>query len=992
MHKLRSLLTLAAALLAFAPLAIAQTATGNIYGNVTDQSGAVLPGVSVTLTGETGTRTTVSSAQGQFRLLNLDNGDYTLAFELNGFKKAARKVHVTTGENVEINMQMSVSGIAETVEVSAETPLVDTKKRGTSTTLTTEELQDVPNARDPWGVLRTVPGVLVDRVNIAGSENGQQANTSSKGSAAADRMWNLDGLNVTDMSATGSSPSYFDFGAFQEINVTTGGSDLTVQSGGMGINLVTKRGTNKFHGAARYLLAHNKLSFNNVPSQLAGDPRLAGSGQANHIDQISDYGAELGGPIIKDKLWFYGTWGKQDIRLRTLTQTPDKTLLPSYNVKLNWQATKDTMVSAFYFLGGKQKFGRDPGLPVTAQDSFLWNQDNAYSPDWPLPGGLWKLEINQTFSPNFYVSAKAAYYDTGFGFQPRGGNDQSYTADYVGGIATGSYYTYLSVRPQKSINVDGNYFFQGLGGSNELKFGFGFRDVTTNSVSHYNGNQIGGVINSPTSVVALLWRDGVVNYGGKYWSGYAGDTLTKGRWTVNAGVRFDRQTAKNLASDSPANASFASVLPAVSYAGDTSNIVDWNSLSPRVGLSYALDEGRKTVLRASYANYAEQLNFGQVAVDANPVSRGFLAYQWNDLNHDGVAQPNEVNLNNYLYSYNINPANPGAVGTTANQADRDRKPKRDQEAILGIDHELAPNFAVGAAYTFRYSTDYTYRPRLAGACSDPSNPTAATCPILTVGDYAPNAPVSSNGFTAFTYSPDAALVAAGGAGRLRTNAPGYHTTFNGLELTATKRMSNKWFGRVAFSLNNWTEHWDTAPFGVGQSTTTTSGSPTREERDPLVNGGQVAILSGGSGKASFYTSVKWQVYADALYNLPGGFDVSGSLFARQGGSYPISLNLPAGADGTERALATAAIDTLRYPTLWDLDLRLAKTLKTGGSSSLTLSAEWFNVFNSGTVLSRYRFANSSAFTDTAAGAEPGLGRIEEILAPGIFRLGARFTF
>ena len=111
----------------------------------------------------------------------------------------------------------------------------------------------------------------------------------------------------------------------------------------------------------------------------------------------------LGGPIVKDKLWFYGTYGKQDIRLTRLNGTPDKTLLPSYNGKLNWQATGSTMVSAFYFVGSKQKFGRAPGVPVSARrTSFIWDQDDAYM-DGGMPGGLWKAEVNHTFSPNFFV-------------------------------------------------------------------------------------------------------------------------------------------------------------------------------------------------------------------------------------------------------------------------------------------------------------------------------------------------------------------------------------------------------------------------------------------------------------------------------------------------------------------------------------------------------------------------------------------------------------
>jgi hypothetical protein len=115
------------------------------------------------------------------------------------------------------------------------------------------------------------------------------------------------------------------------------------------------------------------------------------------------------------------------------------------------------------------------------------------------------------------------------------------------------------------------------------------------------------------------------------------------------------------------------------------------------------------------------------------------------------------------------------------------------------------------------------------------------------------------------------------------------------------------------------------------------------------------------------------------------------VFGKQGGPYPIDLRLSGGGDGTLPALAVPELDTNRYSNVWNLDLRLAKNVKIGGST-LTLAAEVFNVFNSGVVLSRFRFANSSSFTATIAGAEPGLGRIEEILVPRIVRFGARFQF
>jgi hypothetical protein len=276
---------------------------------------------------------------------------------------------------------------------------------------------------------------------------------------------------------------------------------------------------------------------------------------------------------------------------------------------------------------------------------------------------------------------------------------------------------------------------------------------------------------------------------------------------------------------------------------------------------------------------------------------------------------------------------------------------------------------------------------MGAAC--PEVATRDNCRIIGPSDYTANAPSSGNNFTGFTTSPNAALVTAGGGGRIRTNADGYHTIFSGLEFTMTKRLSNRWMSRVAFSFNDWTEHWDGTPYGV--HTTASSGTTSRTETEALVDGGQVAFLSGGSGKASFYTSVKWQVYANALVQLPMGFDFSGGVFGKQGGPYPVTVRLPAGRDGNLQALATPEIDTLRYDNVWNVDLRLAKTIKLGGAG-LTLSAEAFNVLNNDVILSRSRQANAPTFVSTIAGAAPGLGRVEEIISPRIVRAGISFSF
>jgi hypothetical protein len=298
-----------------------------------------------------------------------------------------------------------------------------------------------------------------------------------------------------------------------------------------------------------------------------------------------------------------------------------------------------------------------------------------------------------------------------------------------------------------------------------------------------------------------------------------------------------------------------------------------------------------------------------------------------------------------------------------------------------------PNFAVGVAYVWRKNFDFSYRPRLAGPCSDPANPTVATCPIITANQYVPVAPVTSGGYTVQGYAPPRDLVTSGNGGRIATNMPGYSQNFNGVDMTLTKRLSNKWMGRVALTYNLFKQHYDSGVvpvngvFGLqgAGSLTASQGNPTPTDRNSLVDD-IVASQSAGSGPQTYYTSPKWQVYANALVQLPLNLELSGAVFGRGGQIEPRFLNVSLGSDGTTHVLATSTVDAFRYDSVWDLDLRLAENIKLGGAT-VTLSAEGFNLFNANTTLQVNRQIN----TGTSL-------RINEIMSPRILRIGARLSF
>ncbi len=170
-------------------------------------------------------------------------------------------------------------------------------------------------------VLQTVPGVIVDRVNVGGSESGQQSNYIAKGATTGDNTWYLDGIPITDMTALGSSPSYYDFDMFQEMQVTTGGADAQQSTPGVQLNFVLKSGTNTPHGSARIYYENKDLQATNLPADLV-DTLGGVSGKGNRLTKYADYGGEIGGPILKDKWWGWGSLG------RDRRQHPDARRLP----------------------------------------------------------------------------------------------------------------------------------------------------------------------------------------------------------------------------------------------------------------------------------------------------------------------------------------------------------------------------------------------------------------------------------------------------------------------------------------------------------------------------------------------------------------------------------------------------------------------------------------------------------------------------------------
>ena len=376
---------MAALALALAPIASAQQLTGNVFGTVVDEQGAALPGVTVTLSGIGAAKVQTTDAKGEFRFPNLDPGVYALTYELQSFTKVTNaEVKVSVGQNTAADAQLKISSAEATVLVES-TALLDTRQVQTGAVVDQTELTQIPTARDPWVILGTVPGVQLDRVNVGGNESGQQSTYVAKGSDSSQNTWNVDGVTITDMGALGSSPNYYDFDSFQEIQASTGGSDVTAATPGVQLNMVTKRGSNQVHGSARYFLANSDLQWDNVTPEDQAQGVINGG---NRINEVQDYGIEVGGPLWKDKIWAWGAYGRNQINLFNAQGNPDNTTLIDYNAKINWQLFDSTSLAGTFSNGNKEKFGRN--VSFNRPPPASWDQTG--------PTTIWRGEIDQIFS------------------------------------------------------------------------------------------------------------------------------------------------------------------------------------------------------------------------------------------------------------------------------------------------------------------------------------------------------------------------------------------------------------------------------------------------------------------------------------------------------------------------------------------------------------------------------------------------------------------
>jgi hypothetical protein len=963
--------------------AAAQQQTGEIYGRAADTSGAVLPGATVTVSGPAliQPRVAVTSEAGTYRVPELPIGTYTVTFELAGFRTLAMQdIRVTIGFRAQVNGSLELSTVQETVTVTGASPLVDVRETGTSSTFDLETMQNIPSARDPWVMLERTPGIFMDRANVGGNQSGQQSGYISRGATSTNNKWSIDGVDITDMAATGASPIYYDFDMLEEMQVTTGGADASQQTGGVGINLVTKSGTDRFKGNGRFLVTDQELQGDNITEEL----RAAGAGSGAPIQNIKDYGFDVGGPLKKGKIWYWGSYGTQDIKtgvlgfyknnatcrpggaalnprttdtetLRSCLET-DLTTLNNYNWKITLVPFQNNRFNFQNTWAEKVRNARDASDLRPIETTY---RQKAVSSDFGTfgwltgPSPFWKAADQHVINDRMLVDVMWSHLGNNFvlDFHEDELRDVQARLETTTGIWGRSYQASTFLRPTNSFDVVSTYFLPATaGGDHSFKFGYRWRSAHSTSLNH-RGGFIDARFTNGVANAADIWRDQYSESHLDTQAFYVQDTFTRNRLTLNLGFRVDRQDDSANPGQVPANPFFPQLMPAIDFPGIDAGVV-WTDFSPRLGATYDLKGDGRTVLSSSFATYYGQMAPGDLSSQLAATGAVFVRYPWTDTNGDTFVQPNEVNTSvPFLSKSNAyDPANPTNALAPA-VIDPNIKNDRTREFIVGFDRQLGTQMAFGASYIWRKYDQFDWTDRLNW---DTNN-------YRSVSFQPTGCPAGARCEPVTYFEPSTQLPSA----TQYTNRPGLYRNFNGFEVTFAKRMANRWSMNASYAYNDATETFETS--ALEDPTCVQNVCPGTNEYAPE---------SAGSGIGNVFQNSKWLVKLNGRVQLPYDFNLAANMMTRQGFPFPQSVLTPNRANGGGQAqVQLDPMGEIRYDNSLTMDLRVDRTFRFG-TVTLIPALDLFNLTNSNTVLAQNR-------NQAAANANV----ISGIMPPRVMRLG-----
>jgi len=887
--------------------AMAQLGTGTINGIVLDSSGGAMPGVTMTLANPGvvgGNQNTVTDTRGAYQFLRLvPSTTYSVRAELTGFRPAAsNNVVVNADVNTRVDLALEVGELSEQLTVSGQVQLLDTASTRNQQVLTREMLDTLPTGNDLWSIGRIVPSVLMQAYDVGGHNSFKNQTLRAHGSGNDEAKYQIDGMDVSHGSGSGSgSTLYFDTFMFEEVNYTSGNNPAEIAQGGVVYSLITKTGTNRFRVDFHLAGTNHNFQANNLSPAiqarlLEGVPArvLAVSpNPRNGILKILDANISVGGPIVRNKLWFVTT-GKlnplHDVRLGSYeadgTQMVGKNLMRNRSVKISWQVSQNNLIHVSHDYNRKGEMNSLPGsetASVFGEEHATENRRNRINAAQSRWTSVFPKALLDVAYSHHYGVGGAAENGVGPGALPR----FDLTTRTATGASPAGYYNYQY--PLKPVFISSLTFPSSS--KHEIKFGYQFN-------GNFYGNDAYSLSHYPAGLIAR-YRNGVPDSVQTFNSPVDTQNNTtenalyvQDRWrplsrlTLNVGLRLEK-----VAQWFPAACQEETIFIARQCFPE-GHAPDWLNLAPRFGLIYDLFGDGRTALKFAANRYWPGVGIGLIG-SINPVRIGAADTRtWTDRNRDLIPQLDE-----------LGPSTGFNLGTS-NRFDPDLTRPIVNEINVEIERQLPGNVVVAAGYFHRDRKHYIGRRNLAV-------PRESYTPI-TVTEV-----VSGRQVTVYNQSP----ALRGRFDVLFHNAPENDITYNGFDLTLNKRMSNRWMLMSGLSV---------------------SKNTGRQDQNADLNDPNVQFSDG-----LFENEVPVSFKLSGVYDFPFDIKASGTMqhftgFPEDTTVLVTSATVP--LTQVTQSLRVEPRGTTRLPDVRLVDLSVKKLIR-AGRSRIEPGVDLFNVFN-----------------------------------------------
>lgn len=955
----------------------AQVQTGSILVRAIDDQGAMVPGVAVTISSPVlvaGTMTAVTDSGGVYRFPSLVPGTYSIKMELSGFQTINREgIVVLVGQTTPVDFQMKVASLAENITVTGASPTVDTTSANVNVNLSEQLIQGTPGGRDIWALVESkVPGLVISRPDVGGTSGGLQGTFSARGTQSAQNTSFLNGVNVGDPAAIGAAGFYYDIDAFDDIQVSTGAHDITVPTSGVFLNMITKTGGNKWSGSTTFTWTGDSLQARNDHDATLQKYGFRPDG--NTSDFVSDINVTAGGPLVQNKLRFFGSFRDwrvhQNVPVQNSQVVLDQTNITDGLGNFTWQANQNNRFTGFY---SRQRYSKPNRLlnnaTITVIDSTSDEEDM-----FDLAQGLW----NTVLGKNFFIDARIGMNKILFPTYQNGGNQQS-TIDNATGIVYGNNATNtVRHRDRGQANATAQYYLdQALGGRHEFKFGFDF----THAVTRNETTRVDDVQTTYTSASGAFVPQNVTLFSTPQNDAtalnvlalFAQDSYSVRRLTVIGGVRFE-QLEGYLPSQSSPPSRFAAAGIGGFAAQPRSydqirDVVKWNTAGPRISAIFDVMGDGKTAAKASAGRYYYILSTGGGGVtNVNRNANYSEQYIWNDANGDHKFQIGEQTGTPVVTAVFI-----PATGQILTSIDPDFNRPYTDEYTFSVDRELMANFKLSVNTTYR-------RDRMLQVSLNPDNPYDTV--LTSAVDPGPDGFVGTADDRTYGFYQ---RVSAANR-RVISNDPRVLETYKGLELTLTKRFSDRWQMLAGYTLSR--NRIDNISADVSPNFLINANGKITSDAQPA---GSTRCNGCGASNADRPNQFK----LTGLYIAPWHeLIVSGNISAQQGPAFTRQINRAVGF-GTNEIVNLEPMGNTRIGTLTKIDVRVGKLFKFAGGRSLEGTVDFDNLTNANTVWGVRNRTEATSFLDPTTGVRQTLTQFlspSQILVPRTVVLRAALRF